>query len=434
MAPRPGDRIELEIERLGARGDGIGRAGGTPVYVPFALPGDRLQARIEARRGDGLVARPLAFLARAPRADPACPHFGVCGGCRLQHLPAASYAEWQRRQVAEALARQGLGEVPVEPPMMSAPGSRRRVRLAFERRGGRLRLGFRVPAGREVVDIRVCPIAQPALEALLAPLRELVADLPLAARGGEALLTAADTGVDLLLIAAQAPGLEDRERLAAFADEQDLARIARQAGPADPPEPIVARRPVQVRFAGVPVDLPPGAFLQATRPAEDALRAAVDHAIGEAGSVADLFAGCGTFALPLAAEGRRILAIDGESAMLRALELAARRAGFGARLATEARDLERRPLAGAELKRFDAVVLDPPRTGARAQARELASAPVPRVAMVSCHPATFARDARALVEGGFALDRVRPIDAFLWSAQIELVGAFSRDRARPLDR
>lgn len=423
---RAGDLVELGIERLGALGDGIGRVGHTPVYVPLTLPGDRLQARITAARGDGFTADVVALRAPAPRAEPPCPHFGTCGGCQLQHAPAAVYAEQKRRQVVDALAAHGLAEVPVETMVAGDPGSRRRLRLAFRRRGGRLCLGFRARAGHEVVEIGVCPIALPALEALLDPLRDLLGRLPLTAPGGEVALTAAAAGIDLLLIAPLAPTLDDRERLAAFAAAHDLARIAWRAGPSEPPEPIAARRPVLAEFEGVTVEVPPGAFLQATALAEAALRAAVRLAIGNAARIADLFAGCGTFALPLAAEGRHVLAVEGDPAMAGALGAAARRARLGARLRCETRDLERRPLGPAELGRFDAVVLDPSRAGARAQARALASVELRRVAVVSCNPASFARDARILIDGGFRLAWVRPIDAFLWSAQIELVGSFER--------
>ena len=186
-----------------------------------------------------------------------------------------------------------------------------------------------------------------------------------------------------------------------------------------------------VDFAGVRVGLPPGAFLQATSFAENAIRAAVALAIGDAHRIGDLFAGCGTLGLPLAAAGGRVLALDLDASMLAAAERAARQAGFGDRLRAERRDLERAPLAGPALEGLDAVILDPPRAGARAQAAALATSGVSRIAMVSCNPATFARDARTLVEGGYRLDWVQPIDAFLWSSQIELVGAFARPRPAP---
>jgi 23S rRNA (uracil1939-C5)-methyltransferase len=426
MSPRIGDLVELTIEELGAQGDGIGQSGGARVFLPLALPGERWRARILARRADGVVAAPVAALEPVLRPQAACPHFGTCGGCQLQHLPAHDYAEWQRQVVVQALARRGLREVPVAAPQITPPASRRRVRLAFERHAGGLRLGFRVRSGHALVEIATCPVARPEIVALLPALRALLPSLAMARRGGEVQITASATGLDLLLTTPLPPGLAEREALAAFAAREDLARIAWRAAASDPAEPIAARRPVSVDFAGVPVELPPGAFLQATGFAEAAIRAAVAAAIGDARRLVDLFAGCGTLGLPLAAAGRDVLALEAEPAMLAAAGRAARQAGFGARFSTRCQDLERAPLAGPALDRLDAVILDPPRAGARAQAMALATSKVARIAMVSCNPASFARDARALVEGGYRLLSVQPIDAFLWSSQIELVGAFAR--------
>jgi 23S rRNA (uracil1939-C5)-methyltransferase len=426
MAPRAGEVLEVIVARLGGRGDGIAMVGGQPLFVPLALPGDRLRIRVVGRRGEGLAGAVVERLAEAPRAIPPCPHFGRCGGCRLQHLPAGAYQAWQRQQVGDALARRGLAEVPVEPLLRTPPASRRRVRLAFARAGGSLRLGFRERAGRRVVDIAVCPVARPEIVALLAPLRELVAGLEAAGREGEVLVTLAETGADVLVMGAGPPTLADRERLAGFAETEDLARLAWQEGNGAAPEPVVQRRPVRVRFDGIGLDLPAGAFLQASDAAEAAIRGAVRAAIGEARVVADLFAGCGPLALPLAGDGRRVLAVEVEPTMLAALAAAARAAGLAGRIETAARDLERRPLPPSELARFDAVVLDPPRAGARAQADALAASPVPRAAMVSCQPTTLARDLRILVDGGWQVAWVRPIDAFLWSGRIELVAALRR--------
>jgi 23S rRNA (uracil1939-C5)-methyltransferase len=424
--PQVGDLVEVAIEHLGAQGDGIGQLGGTLVFVPLALPGERWRVRLAARRGEGFAAAPLVALEAAPRASPPCPHFGDCGGCQLQHLPAAEYAAWQRAIVVQALARRGLEGVAVAAPRITPPASRRRVRLAFTIRSRKVRLGFRVRAGHALVDVAECPVARLEIVALLPPLRSLLAALAMARDGGELQITAVESGLDLLLTTAPAPGLSEREALAGFAAQHDLARLAWRPAARTPAEPIAARRPARVGFAGVMVELPPGAFLQATGFAEDAIRSAVAEAIGDARRVADLFAGCGPIGLPLAAAGCLIKAVDADAEMLAAAQRAARQAGFGERFRVATRDLERSPLAGTELAALDAAILDPPRAGARAQAAALAASRVPRVAMVSCQPASFARDARTLVDGGYELLRVQPIDAFLWSSQIELVGAFQR--------
>ena len=428
--PQTGDLVEIAIEQVGAQGDGIGQLGAALVYVPLALPGERWRARLAARRGAGFAAEPLMALQAVPRASPPCPHFGDCGGCQLQHLPAADYAAWQRAVVVQALARRGLGDVAVAAPRITPPAARRRVRLAFAIRRGKVRLGFRVRAGHAVVDAAACPVARPEIVALLPALRSLLAALAIARDGGEVQITASASGLDLLLTTALAPGLGEREALAGFAAQQDLARLAWRPAARTAAEPIAARRPVRVQFAEVTAELPPGAFLQASSFAEDAIRRAVAGTVGDARRIADLFAGCGTLGLPLAAAGARVLALDADPDMLAAAQHAARQAGFGERFGVTTRDLERSPLAGRELQALDAAILDPPRAGARAQAAALATGRVPRVAMVSCHPASFARDARTLVDGGYRLLRVQPIDAFLWSSQIELVGAFARaDRA-----
>jgi 23S rRNA (uracil1939-C5)-methyltransferase len=419
---------EVVIEAIGARGDGVAE-GAARIFVPLTLPGDRLRVRIVGRRGNGLAAEPLEWLEEAPRARPPCPHFGACGGCQLQHVPAAQYRAWKRKQVATALAKHGLPDVGVEPLESTPPAARRRARLAFERRGAAVRLGFRERSGHRVIALHACPVLVPALVALLPPLRALLTRIDLARRGGELEVTASETGVDLQIVTAHPPSLADREALAAFAEAHDLARIGWAPGGDAEREPIAQRRPPSVTFEQVRVDLPAGAFLQASAAAEGVLRRAVVDAIGGTGRIADLFAGCGTFALPLAAAGRTVHALEQDRAMLEALQGAARRAGFERRVTTERRDLQRAPLAGAELDRFDAAVMDPPRAGARAQAAALAASPVARLAMVSCNPATFARDARLLVDGGYRCLWVRPVDAFLWSSRIELVAAFARELA-----
>jgi 23S rRNA (uracil1939-C5)-methyltransferase len=425
MTRRASEQCEVAIEELGARGDGVARLDSARIFVPFALPGDRLRVRITGRRGDGLVGEPIEWVEQAPRAAPPCPHFGTCGGCQLQHVPAARYGAWKRQQVGAALAREGIDAIRVEPLVSASPGGRRRARLALIRQGGTVRLGFRERTSHHIVDVRVCPVMVPALIPLLPPLRALLAHVELGSRGGEIEATASATGIDLQIIAAHPPGLADREALARFAEAHDLARISWSTDAAEP-EPIVQRRAPSVAFGEIQVELPPGAFLQATTDAEAAIRRAVEAAIGDVRRVADLFAGCGTLSLPLAATGRVVHALERDPAMLAALEQAARCAGLAARLTGERRDLQRVPLAGAELDRFEALVVDPPRAGARAQAAALAASRVARLAMVSCNPATFARDARILADGGWRCLWVQPIDAFLWSSRIELVGAFVR--------
>lgn len=429
-ATRPPERtaaapVEIEIERLGHRGDGIGLVAGKPVFVPDSLPGERVRARIEDRP-EGRRAHVLSVLRPVERADPPCPHYGTCGGCRAQHMPPALYAAWRLDQVRGALAAHDLHDVAITGPIATPPESRRRARLAFRKAGGRLLLGFRARASHRIVDLSSCVILMPDLVHLFAPLRDLLGSLA-CAESGEIGLTASASGMDVLLSTKEPPGLADREALSAFAQTHDLARMALRTEAGPDIELLAERRPVVVALDGVPVSLPPDAFLQASAVAEAHLQARVVAGIGDAPRVADLFAGCGTFTLPLAQRGAGVLAVEGHAAMTRALLAAARLSAIPGKMSAETRDLFVRPLTPAELDRFDAIVLDPPRAGARAQCEALAASSVARAVMVSCHPASFARDAAILTRGGLRLDCVEVVDAFLWSDQVELVARFVRE-------
>lgn len=433
----PSAAIDLTIDALGARGDGIGSHQGQPVYVPFALPGERLRVRLTGRRGDGLTAETLTIVASAPeRMAPACRHFAdleaACGGCTLQHLSAAESAIFKRRLVTDAMAHRGLDPRVVAATVAVPPGRRRRATfsVAATRRG--LAVGFHRREDRHVIDLGECPALLPGLAGLLGPLRVLLAGLTAAATGGTIDVLLSDTGFDVVFVFAREPELADRRRLGAFAETADIARLSWQVSEREAPEPIIVRGEPVVGFAGVAVVPPPGAFLQASAEGEAAIVAALRAAFaGRPGirRTADLFAGCGTLSFPLADYGR-VLAIEQNPAMTAAIARAAGQAGLGGRVETETRDLYRRPLAGKELTGFDAVVFDPPRTGAAEQARAIAEAGRPSlIVAVSCNPSTFARDARILVDAGYRLTVVTPIDQFPWSSHVELVGAFDRTAA-----
>ncbi|MGE0723410.1 MAG: class I SAM-dependent RNA methyltransferase [Alphaproteobacteria bacterium] len=418
---------EVEIATLGAGGDGIAEADGERLYVPLSVPGDRLVVRLEAARGDGRRARIVRRIADGPaRRDAPCGHFGDCGGCALQHLSTGVYADWKRGRVVECLAQRGLDPGVVGPPVAAPPGDRRRLRVTAERVGGRLVIGLNARESHRIVAIAECPVAAPPLVQVLPLLRAGLASLWPARAKGTIALTLTETGIDMLLAVPIRLDAPARARLAAIADAADLARLSVAAGEDDAPEPIAVRRTPRITFGDVAVAPPPGSFLQAGAAAEGALVEAVRAAIPDRARIADLFAGCGTFTFPLARHARRLVAVDRDGPAIDALDAAARAAGLGGRLAVQRRDLDRRPLAGAELAAFDVVLLDPPRAGAAAQARALAMAAMATVVYVSCNPATFARDARTLVDGGLALDGVVPVDQFLWSTHVELVAVFRR--------
>jgi 23S rRNA (uracil1939-C5)-methyltransferase len=419
------DTVELTVERVGARGDGIALYAGKPVYLAFTAPGDRVRARLGAPRDEGRLGTVVEILAPGARQAASCPHFGACGGCALQHLSDDAYGAMKQEQVRAALARRGLDAGALEPLRRLPSGTRRRARLALHRpRKGPARAGFHVHESREIVDMRVCTVLHPALVALVAPLRELAERLLRPGEDGAAQLTRVDSGLDVLLELPRVPDLAALETLAGFADANDLARLAWRVGE-QAPTPAAERRPSRAVFAGVAVDVPGDGFLQASAEADSVLTALVLEGVGPATRALDLYAGVGTFTFALAARAT-VHAVDAARHAIAALASAAARAGLGGRVTTEVRDLEMRPLMTDELQRFDAVVFDPPRAGAKSQAPALARSRVSRLVAVSCNPATFARDARALVDGGYRLTRVVPVDQFLWSPHVELVAWFER--------
>lgn len=414
--------LDLTIASIGARGDGLAATDdGQRVFVPFSVPGDRVRVRAVAdKAAEGLRGDIVEILEPGPdRAEPACPHFGRCGGCTLQHLSDAAYADAKLETIRTALGRVGLDGVPFAPLARTAPAQRRRARFAALRKGGKVRLGFNERLSHRLVEIDVCPVLHPDIVAFIEPLRAVLASaLPEGAKA-DVMVSRLDGGLDVLMIGPARLPREARERLTRFAETANLGRLSWRADDRGGIEPLAHRLPLVARFDGVAVTPPPGAFLQASAAGEAALVEAVRGAVGGAGRVADLFAGLGTFSLPLARESA-VAAVEGDAAAVEALN----RCGHNRRLTATRRDLFENPLTAKELSRFDAVVFDPPRAGAAAQAATLAVSKVPVVVGVSCNPATFARDARTLADGGYALARVFPVDQFLWSAHVELVGVF----------
>jgi 23S rRNA (uracil1939-C5)-methyltransferase len=395
--------VSEKVVRLAARGDGVTESGR---FMPMVAPGD-------------VVAEDGSVTPGPHRAAPPCRHFPECGGCQLQHVDDSAYADFLRDRIAAALAAQQVALPEILAAHISPPNSRRRASLRAERKGKHVVLGFNAEASHRIVDMRECHILRPELFALVQPLRELMGTLLGPRGGGSVRLTLADQGADVLIEKVVAEGLETAEALTAFAEAHRLARLAIDDGFG--PQTRWEPEPVTATLGGVAVALPHGAFLQATTEGEAVLVAAVRDAVGPARTIADLFAGLGTFALSL--EGR-MLAAEGARDASVALNSAAKSSGRA--VFVDHRDLFRRPLMAAELDRFDAVVLDPPRAGAKEQVDQLAVSKVPRIAYVSCNPNTFARDTKTLIEGGYRLDWVKPVGQFRWSVHVELVGAFSR--------
>jgi 23S rRNA (uracil1939-C5)-methyltransferase len=392
------------IVRVAARGEGVTADG---VHVPLAAPGDSLLADGSIEHGPH-------------HAEPPCRHFPECGGCQLQHLDLSSEADFVADRVRGALASQSLDAL-VRPAILSAPRTRRRATLHADRRGKQVTFGFTESGTHRIVDVRECHVLLPELFAAIAPLRWLLATALKDRTRADIHLARVDQGVDVLLIGQIAEGLAAAEALTSFAHDQGLARLSIDDGMGA--EARWEPEPVTVTLGGVPVPFPPGSFLQATGEGEAALIAAVDEAVAGAGIVADLFAGLGTFTLSRGARTRTYAGEAGREAIM-ALKLAAARANRS--VVADHRDLFRRPLTAAELDRFDAVILDPPRAGAREQAAALAEAKVPVIAYVSCNPSSFARDAKTLVQAGYRLDWVQPVGQFRWSTHVELVARLVR--------
>jgi len=409
------DPRELVIETIGAQGDGVAGS----VFAPLTLPGERVVARVAGARAELLE----VLDASLDRVLPPCPHFGDCGGCALQHWARGPYLAWKADLIRQALARVRL-ETEILPPFEAPPGSRRRLALHARRIDGRVRLGLKGRRSWRLAAIDGCRIAEPALISALPALAAIAAPFLAHPKSAPTLhVTTTLTGLDVDITGVErrsgGPSADARLRAAQAAAKADTARVS-LAG-----EVIYQSRAPQVRFGAATVALPPGAFLQAVATAEQAMVDFAVQAAAGARRIADLYCGAGAFTFPLARLAP-VIAADVSASAVDALARAVATAPGLKSIAASARDLDRRPLLASDLAGLDVVVVDPPRAGAEVQHREIARSTCDRVIGVSCNPATFARDARILADGGFTLERVLPVDQFLWSPHIELVGLFSR--------
>jgi 23S rRNA (uracil1939-C5)-methyltransferase len=418
----PSESVELLTTAMGGQGDAIADWQGKRVFVPNALPGERVRASLRPAAGGDLAATGIEILEPSP--DRIGPVREVCGGCALQSWAEAAYRAWKVDLVRQALGHRGLGLPERQEAVFVPAGTRRRAEFAAAKQGGEIRLGFHARGSSAIVDRHECSILVPALRELMQLLRSAMGEVLQAGHSADILATETLTGIDLLITADDAPNTARRANLARFAAENNVARIGWQAKRGSL-EPIVLLRPPQVRFGDVLVDLPMPPFLQPSAEGEAALKSAVLAMIGKPKRILELYAGAGTFTFDLAKLGK-VHAVEGSKPALAALEQAAKRAQLGHRITAEARDIERAALTFQELKSFDAVVFDPPRAGAKAQSEMLAKTRVKRIVSVSCNPATFARDARALVDGGYEMTAITIVDQFIWSQHVELVAEFRR--------
>jgi 23S rRNA (uracil1939-C5)-methyltransferase len=412
---------QLKIARIGHRGDGIADTNTGPVYVPYALPGETVTVEPVAGHPD----RKHLLSVDHPshdRAAPVCKHFGICGGCAMQHWSLAEYLLWKRNLVVEAIGHAGL-IAPVE-PIVDAHGKGRRRAVLHARRGSGdiLEVGFAAQRTHQIVAIDRCPILAPGLNGAVPAAWALAELLKPTSKPLDIHATATDSGLDIDVRGSGPLSTKLTTALARLAEQHRLARITRHG------ELVLQSEQPMLKVGRALVPLPPGAFLQATAEGEATLARLVSEHVGQekqAKRIADLFCGIGTFALRLA-EKARVTAVDTEATAVKALERAVAMTSGLKAVETQTRDLFRSPIMAIELKAFDAVVFDPPRQGAEAQARELALSKVPVVVAVSCDATTFARDARILIDGGYKLISVTPVDQFRYSHHVELVAKFER--------
>lgn len=403
---------EYSIKRLGTFGDGIAEG---PVFVPMTLPGEVVTGTLE---GTTLIEVKI-ITPSDDRVAPPCKHFKSCGGCQLQHASDTVVEAFKTDIIAQALAAQGI-KTEIRPIVTSPAQSRRRATFAARRTKKGTMSGFHGRASGTVIEIPDCKLVEPELLAA----RDIVESL--AELGGSRKATLAVTvttsrvGLDVQVSGGKPIDGPLRITLAALCDSRGFARLTWDD------EVIAQRAPPVQRFGVADVCPPPGAFMQATAHGEAHLLAAVQEAVSGAKRVIDLFAGCGTFTLPLAKDAE-VFAVEGDKQMMAAMDKGWRMA-IGLKTVTHAaRDLYRRPLLPDEFKKYDAVVMDPPRNGAEAQTAELLRSDIKRVAYVSCNPVTFARDVAQMIAGGFTLDWVQPVDQFRWSSHVELAAQLSRD-------
>jgi 23S rRNA (uracil1939-C5)-methyltransferase len=408
----------LAIDHVGHRGEGVAYADGEAVYVPYTLGGETVEVAPTAGHPDRR--RLLAVEQASPeRIVPFCPHFGVCGGCAIQHWEIERYRAWKHQLVVETLKQAKLAcEVS---PLIDAHGLGRRRITLHARMGVHdvLKVGFTAVNSHDVIPVDRCPILDPGLSGALDAAWALAEPLISTAKPLDIQITATDSGLDVDVRGSGPLASAMITALSRICEQHRLARLTRHG------ELVLMRSPPVVSIGTAQVTLPPGSFLQATVAGEETLAALVAEACGRAKNIADLFCGVGPFALRLAAKAR-IAAFDSDAGAVTALQKAATATSGLKPVKAETRDLFRRPLVAQELRDFDAIVFDPPRQGAQAQALQLAASKIGTVIAVSCNIATFARDARILVDGGFRLEKVTPVDQFRYTPHVELVARLTR--------
>jgi 23S rRNA (uracil1939-C5)-methyltransferase len=419
---------EITIEYVGRRGDGVGTWEGKPVFVPRALPGERVRVQIGAARDKGFAARLVEIVTPAPeRVKPPCPHYNECGGCALQHWGAGSYGSWKEARVRELLDKAGIVVGEWKPPVFVPDRTRRRATFAALMKNKKLSMGFHGARSHDIADIPGCLVLSPRLSKTVGAMRPHLMKVLTDGKPTDIFIQDTGNAIDVMITglvgSRREPQIKEREVMAAMAAACGISRLSWRFRERDEPEIIVQHAPVIKQSGTLSVELPPGAFLQPSAEGETALVKAVTESLSTRLRVADLYAGCGTFSGPLLAHGK-VHAVESDPDAVATLQKSVRGTSG---ITVERRDLSDNPLTAKELKNYDAVVFDPPRAGAEAQAREIATSGVKTVIGISCNPATFTQDARILCDGGYILQSVQVIDQFTWSAHLELAAVFRRD-------
>lgn len=414
----------ITVQALASGGDGVAYVEGRPVFVEQGLPGEVWKVQLGRDRKGNAAIKPIACIANARSVSPICRHFTQCGGCTLQHLPESDYRSFKFERVRRALRQHRLPIPEATALEIAPPHSRRRIRLAYHFSGSRLHLGYREHGSKRVVSVAECPIAVKEIEILLAPLVAHLRRLSNVGQSGEIVLTMTDSGIDLVLKAIEYPGADDLEAWREFAVDQDLARVTWSPSD-DAGASVVERREVVLLIEGVRVPLPPTAFVQATEWGEQRLRQLIDAHLGDARLVLDLFAGFGALSMTSIRRGRRVVAFEQNKLAVQALQKVALTIDRGT-VQAEVRDLDRHPVGAEYLARCDAVIMDPPRSGALRQSEQLAVHGPRQMVYASCNPGSFARDARVLLDHGYKILELAVVDQFLFSPETELVAVLER--------
>ena len=420
---------DITIDYIGRRGDGVGEWQGKPVFVPRVLPGELIHLQIGATRDKGHAGRLLDIKEKSTdRIAPPCPHYDQCGGCALQHWDDTAYRAWTQERVKELLHKNNLTPQEWKEPVFVPPHTRRRAHLAALLKSKKLYLGFHGARTHNIADIPDCMLLSPRLQNLTNAMRPYLMNILTDGKAADIFIQDTGIAIDVMITgligSRKEPQLKQREAMIAMAEECKISRVSWQFKERDEPETIVQYTPVTKQSGDLSVALPPGAFLQPSAQGEAALIAAVTAPLGEKLKIADLYAGCGTFSGPLLKHGH-VHAVESDADAINALQKSARTANSN--ITTERRDLIDNPLTEKELKKFDAVIFDPPRAGAASQVEKLAASNVKTIIGISCNPATFARDAKTLCENGYILQSVQIIDQFTWSAHIEIAALFKKE-------